>query len=49
MTFVFPANGKNSTSAVRRLAFVRLNEHVCVCREIVIFPFFSKGFIFRIR
>ena len=37
MTFIFPANGKNSTSAVRCLAFVRRNEYVCACRQCVIF------------
>ena len=37
MTFIFPANGKNSTSAVCCLAFVRRNEYVCACRECVIF------------
>ena len=37
MTFVFRANGKNSTSVVCRLACVRGNEQVSVCRECLIF------------
>ena len=45
MAFIFPANGKNSTSAVCCLAFVRRNEYVCVCRELVISSLFSGGFI----
>ena len=28
-----------------RLAFVRWNKQVCVCRECVIFSLFSEGFI----
>ena len=40
VTFVFHANGKNSTSTVCPLAFVRGNEHVCVCRESVFFSLF---------
>ena len=49
MTFVFPANGKNSTFAVFRLAFVRWNEQVCVCHECVIFSLFFLAIYFKIR
>ena len=47
MAFIFPANGKNSTSAVCCLAFVRRNEYVCVCRERVISSLFLRDLIWN--
>ncbi len=43
MTFIFQANGKNSTSAVFRLALVRGNEKFC--RECAIFSLIYEGLI----
>ncbi len=48
-TFIFLANGKNSTSADCRLALVRGNEKFCVCRECGIFSLILWGIDFRIR
>ncbi len=44
MTFILPANGKNSTLAVCRSAFVRGNESVFVV-NVEFFPYFYEGLI----